>query len=312
METFPCISLIQVYSPRKDSYIDGEPHGLTPEVLLVEVMQQNIHYYFGKITNQTDKMVGVFNQILEKGVKGGMPITTLPMANLNDFILHVAESVSSSLVIESCVALRLDCRTLKTYTIDSMEPDWEALPEETVQVFYFQMPPDIRAAVEEDLVLRHKTTKYDKPTELVAKESKYAGKGTNTKNGYLSDLEAQTVASVFANKFNQVCKGRFPEKVHFTKVRLFSFRNRETPRYFTTEPRIRGVYVKYNNNAGYVASKHYKAVLDAFSHWTWCISGKELIIVDLQGVNYMLTDPAIHHRRHPDRYGPTNLGQGGD
>ena len=47
--------------------------------------------------------------------------------------------------------------------------------------------------------------------------------------------------------------------------------------------------------------------LDAFSHWTYVITEKYLIVSDLQGVlvdkkDYVLTDPAITSAQSPDRF----------
>ena len=70
---------------------------------------------------------------------------------------------------------------------------------------------------------------------------------------------------------------------------------------------LNGVYVKYNNNAGFVLPLEKLSVTfewnkqcQAFSHYTFSFSKGELIVMDLQGVNneliiggFYLTDPAI-------------------
>ena len=49
---------------------------------------------------------------------------------------------------------------------------------------------------------------------------------------------------------------------------------------------------------GFVNKADSEPLLDAFSHWTYMITGRSLIVVDLQGVKegnkFVLTDPAIH------------------
>ena len=63
--------------------------------------------------------------------------------------------------------------------------------------------------------------------------------------------------------------------------------------------------------------------LTTFSHFTYVRSGGKLMVVDLQGAlqrqggirQFVLTDPAIHHRRHRSdkarQYGRTDLGRKG-
>ena len=51
-------------------------------------------------------------------------------------------------------------------------------------------------------------------------------------------------------------------------------------------------------------------MLQAFSHFTFEQSGHELIVVDIQGVDDLWTDPQIHTADH-DGYGDGNLGVGG-
>ena len=80
------------------------------------------------------------------------------------------------------------------------------------------------------------------------------------------------------------------------------------------EPWISGDYKKFNNNFGWVDEKEYSASIQAFSHWTYNISGKYLIVVDLQGMKsgstFLLTDPVIHCKDLL-RFGRTNLGPTG-
>lgn len=56
-----------------------------------------------------------------------------------------------------------------------------------------------------------------------------------------------------------------------------------------------GEYIKYNSNSGFVEdSKQCRHTPQAFSHFTFERSGHELIVVDIQGVGDLYTDPQIH------------------
>lgn len=87
---------------------------------------------------------------------------------------------------------------------------------------------------------------------------------------------------------------------------------------YMVEPIIKPYY-KYTNNAGWIRSDACTSIqmLEAFCHYTYHMSGGNLIVCDLQGVfkmnhhaflksRYILTDPAICSRT--GQYGPTDMG----
>ena len=79
------------------------------------------------------------------------------------------------------------------------------------------------------------------------------------------------------------------------------------------ESYIEGHFSKYNGNAGYVdrASPRLRATPQAFSHFTFCRTGGEKIVVDVQGVGDLLTDPQLHTRAGnsgPGDGGPRGFG----
>jgi hypothetical protein len=71
------------------------------------------------------------------------------------------------------------------------------------------------------------------------------------------------------------------------------------------EPYIRGTYVKYNNNCGFVNEDNphdrFNEAAQAFSHFTFERSRGAFLVSDLQGVNHRLTDPTIH-TLDPERF----------
>ena len=68
-----------------------------------------------------------------------------------------------------------------------------------------------------------------------------------------------------------------------------------------------GEYVKYNSNSGFVDNRLVRQTPQAFSHFTFERSGHELIVVDIQGVGDLYTDPQIHTSEGTE-YGDGNLG----
>lgn len=57
------------------------------------------------------------------------------------------------------------------------------------------------------------------------------------------------------------------------------------------EPVLQGQYLKHNNNDGAVASR--RLVPQAFSHFTYESSRRDLLVCDIQGVGDYYTDPQI-------------------
>ena len=60
----------------------------------------------------------------------------------------------------------------------------------------------------------------------------------------------------------------------------------------TMEPFVDGNYVKHDDNTSW--NNELKVTAQAYSHFTWHATNKKLMVVDLQGVEYILTDPVIH------------------
>ena len=52
--------------------------------------------------------------------------------------------------------------------------------------------------------------------------------------------------------------------------------------------------MKYNSNSGFIDNEYCRKTPQAFSHFTFERSGHELMVVDIQGVGDLYTDPQIH------------------
>ena len=68
------------------------------------------------------------------------------------------------------------------------------------------------------------------------------------------------------------------------------------------------LYEKYNNNSGWSSNfNNTSLITQAFSHFSWQYTRGYLMVVDLQGVGLLLTDPQIHCLDRK-KYGKGNLG----
>ena len=74
---------------------------------------------------------------------------------------------------------------------------------------------------------------------------------------------------------------------------------------FAVERFLEGEYVKFSNNAGY--QDFHRNTPHAFSHFTFEYTRGEAMVVDIQGVQDLYTDPQILTRRGDD-FGEGNLG----
>lgn len=98
-----------------------------------------------------------------------------------------------------------------------------------------------------------------------------------------------------------------PKKIDIFQMSVLEFVNRPGSPLFHLEHYIEGKYIKYNSNAGFVEDIHLRYTPNAFSHFTFECSNHEIIVVDIQGVGDLYTDPQIHTVKGDD-YGDGNLG----
>ncbi|XP_065348223.1 eukaryotic elongation factor 2 kinase-like isoform X2 [Cloeon dipterum] len=126
---------------------------------------------------------------------------------------------------------------------------------------------------------------------------------------YFTDVQLQMDAKLWGEEFN---RHNPPKKVDIFQMAILEFPGRKDSPLFHCEHFIEGEYVKYNSNSGYVKEDkdHLRLTPHAFSHFTFERSGHELIIVDVQGVGDLYTDPQIH-TASGEEYGEGNLGAKG-
>jgi len=78
---------------------------------------------------------------------------------------------------------------------------------------------------------------------------------------------------------------------------------------FSVEPMMKGNFFKYSSNQGFVDES--RNTPNAYSHFSYEQSRGELIVVDIQGVGDVYTDPQIHTFNRGGDYGLGNLGMKG-
>ena len=150
---------------------------------------------------------------------------------------------------------------------------------------------------------------------------RYLVEGTERET-YFSDIEMQMVSKRFARKYNAL---KPPKKVDFLQAFVIEVVRNGEPLLFCVERAIEsGQYTKHNNNSGFVeigddekgasdgltAGDHYRATPNAFTRFTFDASAGTNMIVDIQGVDDVYTDPQIHTIGGTE-YGDGNLSVGG-
>ncbi|XP_038064162.1 eukaryotic elongation factor 2 kinase-like isoform X2 [Patiria miniata] len=124
---------------------------------------------------------------------------------------------------------------------------------------------------------------------------------------YFQDVRLQMDAKIWGEEFS---RHNPPKKVDIVQMCVLEFKNRPGNPLFHLENFIEGKYIKYNSNSGYVSDEKLRLTPQAFSHFTFERSGHKLIVVDIQGVGDLYTDPQIHTVNGTE-YNEGNLGTRG-
>ena len=117
-----------------------------------------------------------------------------------------------------------------------------------------------------------------------------------------------------ANEKFLICHRAENLSIEFNKTWISAMLRRRNECYTKyPEHHIANIFEKYNNNSGYVArcptekgQVNHEAV-QAFSHWTHCVTKGHLMVLDCQGAySFFLTDPALHCTIE-ERFGRTSM-----
>ncbi|XP_070783116.1 eukaryotic elongation factor 2 kinase isoform X3 [Enoplosus armatus] len=121
---------------------------------------------------------------------------------------------------------------------------------------------------------------------------------------YFEDVRLQMEAKLWGEEYN---RHRPPKQVDIMQMCVVEMTDRPGKPLFHLEHYIEGKYIKYNSNSGFVKDDNIRLTPQAFSHFTFERSGHQLIVVDIQGVGDLYTDPQIHTEKGTD-FGDGNLG----
>uniref|UniRef100_A0A452SAP2 Eukaryotic elongation factor 2 kinase n=1 Tax=Ursus americanus TaxID=9643 RepID=A0A452SAP2_URSAM len=122
---------------------------------------------------------------------------------------------------------------------------------------------------------------------------------------YFEDVRLQMEAKLWGEEYN---RQNPPSRcVDIMQMCVVELKDRPGKPLFHLEHYIEGKYIKYNSNSGFVRDDNMRLTPQAFSHFTFERSGHQLIVVDIQGVGDLYTDPQIHTEKGTD-FGDGNLG----
>ncbi|XP_036134651.1 eukaryotic elongation factor 2 kinase isoform X7 [Molossus molossus] len=119
---------------------------------------------------------------------------------------------------------------------------------------------------------------------------------------YFEDVRLQMEAKLWGEEYN---RHKPPKQVDIVQMCVLELKERPGTPLFHLEHYIEGKYIKYNSNSGFVRDDM-RLTPQAFSHFTFERSGHQLIVVDIQGVGDLYTDPQIHTEKGTD-FGDGNL-----
>uniref|UniRef100_A0AAY5JZL7 non-specific serine/threonine protein kinase n=1 Tax=Esox lucius TaxID=8010 RepID=A0AAY5JZL7_ESOLU len=128
----------------------------------------------------------------------------------------------------------------------------------------------------------------------------------------LREIQQQRAAQKLTFAFNQMRPKTIPYSPRFLEVFLLYCHS--AGQWFAIEECITGEFRKFNNNNGdeIIPTNLLEENMLAFSHWTYEYTRGELLVLDLQGVGEILTDPSViksgEKRSYDMIFGPANLG----
>jgi len=117
----------------------------------------------------------------------------------------------------------------------------------------------------------------------VAKKSRSIAREDNTLAAYLAQMEGQSFATYLAFLFNKESRGLTFGVDYLVAHTLHGKDARGGDVVVNLEKFNKGKIEKFNSNWGYVKDMSTAAAaVQAFSHWTWDVTGGELMVVDVQ------------------------------
>jgi hypothetical protein len=242
------------------------------------MLDKELMYFFGRINNECDKMISVFEEHY------GKKIDPMDSAKVSTICSAVTESVTRSVSVtyRAKTPSTVCSRDLRKFTLDVKEPDWSLLPRYDGTILTFNLPDSIKDITSfaklEDSIKKCRlqiavnpfskgavrlayygrifyVTKDDpsskSPTseivdDVVFKEMIALPKIVDfDRQRYMTDLEVQTVAAKLAFEFNgklfrTSLNLNIKLKFLMAKVVRIFMAGDSTPRFLVYEKRFRG------------------------------------------------------------------------
>ena len=154
---------------------------------------------------------------------------------------------------------------------------------------------------------------WNSAPNYVAKSYKTLDGSVNTspegRRACYDDIRLQYEAAHHADAFNGTDP---PKRIHIIRAYVVEFPDRPGSPVMAVERFIDGTdeygrtFVKHNTNSGFVDSDLHRATPQTFSAHSFYSSRGERMVVDIQGVGNLFTDPQVHSR--DSRFGDADLG----
>ena len=309
------------YHAGGDTYPNGDPAGITHEQMMQEVSRLGIQYWFGYIRqNSTDKMIDIFNDSLKQLSSQRLIIRQFDAEQAQQIADAVHKSVTASVTAN-------EAKKASLQVLGSSEVNWGSLPvkqavkttavgSKTLQELQgglrfgtpsisFQLKIASSAFNDGEESVVYKGLDTGRNSQLTLKNLKAAN---NKFDKYSKVQEMQAIANAYAQLFNRTKPSETPT-IEFIAADIVDI----SGTYYVMQEFVGGKFEKYNTNNGIVCSDPaHSDLMQAFSHFTYVKSEESILICDLEGVvsgnKVLLTDPAIHNRLLPGKYGPTDSG----
>ena len=178
-----------------------------------------------------------------------------------------------------------------------------------------------------DVKLRKRHTLWKNQHNYIAKE--YIEKDRNTLDTIKADVTMQMISKTFSESFNTFRPKKY---VDFLEAWILILQDKNgEEKIFFAEAFVPGSFKKYSDNLGFVGNVRLSSfggrilqedgstknkencaleISQAFSHFSFEASDRKLVIVDIQGIGELYTDPQIHTvDHHQELIGHLKAGQ---
>ncbi|KAJ3433136.1 alpha-protein kinase vwka [Anaeramoeba flamelloides] len=294
----------------------GDPDKRDAETLLLALRKRRIYYTFAKINGTTNTMIKKFKSIYDR-TDTLLFIETQEMEQeAQNFVRIVVESVQKTINRTNQITQSFQQSIMSHLLHQQSNKDsnvmWQDIEEVAISRIsnsnsistLMHRPKDIEWIREKGQAeiskepfasgqarMVYKLLYHNKKCLLVAKYFLDPPKEMEEEKQLIEkDIVSQIISKRVAKKFNLK---KPDQSVDFIEPVLIDFYDRDQYRYCYCEAFLEGKYKKYSSNNGWKDNDNSSYSAHAFSHFSWQFSKQNYIITDLQGVNYILTDPAI-------------------